>query len=142
MEQKADEEEECGICLDELTNPVALPCTHIFCSKCLNGWRSKYGVKSGDKETNTKCPLCREKIPPTKEMIAQLKYWRKQKSELEAKGDVFSPHYRTAKSQVEKFENEIGVWHTPHNTANRDLVDIGFSGPPEKLALENGPKID
>ena len=87
MEQSSNDEEECGICLDALTNPVALPCSHQFCSECLNGWKSKYGAKSGDKETNTKCPLCREKIPPSKEMINQLKFWRNRKSDLEAKGD-------------------------------------------------------
>ena len=72
MEQAAkEEEEECGICLDVLTNPIALPCRHKFCSECLNGWRSKYGNKiGGEDERNSKCPLCREKIPPSKEMIA------------------------------------------------------------------------
>ena len=109
MEQSANEEE-CGICLDALKNPVALPCTHRFCSKCLNGWRSKYGVRSGDKETNTKCPLCREKIPPTKEMVAQLKSWRNAKSDMEAEGDVFCESYMIAKSAVERLENEIGDW--------------------------------
>jgi hypothetical protein len=111
MEQTArGEVEECGICLDELTNPVTLPCSHKFCSGCLNGWRSKYGVKSGDKETNTKCPLCREKIPPSKEMISQLKSWRNRKSLLEAKGDTFSQEYMSIKSTVEKLESEIGDW--------------------------------
>ena len=49
MEQSAKEreEEECGICLDALTNPVALPCSHKFCSECLNGWKSKYGARDG-----------------------------------------------------------------------------------------------
>lgn len=93
-----------------LTNPVVLPCHHKFCSECLNGWRSKYGVKSGDKETNTKCPLCREKIPPTKEMISQLKTWRKYQRILEEKGDTFSRECMNAKSEVEKLEREIGDW--------------------------------
>jgi hypothetical protein len=110
MEQSANEDE-CGICLDALTNPVALPCTHKFYSECLNGWRSKYGVRSGDKETNTKCPLCREKIPPSKEMISQLKTWRNRKSELEEEGDVYSQDYMMAKSEVERLEGcEIGDW--------------------------------
>ena len=107
------EEEECGICLDVLTNPVALPCSHIFCSKCLDGWRSKYGSivnKSGEEKMDRKCPLCREEIPPSKEMITQLKFWRNRKSDLEAKGDFFSRSYMHAKSRVERLENEVGDW--------------------------------
>ena len=107
MEQSAADEEECGICLDELTNPVALPCSHKFCSECLNGWRSKYGARSGDKETNTKCPLCREKIPPSKEMVTQLKWWRNYQRLLEADGNIFSQEYMTAKSMVEELERAI-----------------------------------
>ena len=101
QQQSATEEEECGICLDALTNPVALPCSHKFCSECLNGWRSKYGAKSGDKETNTtKCPLCREKIPPSKEMITQLKFYRNALSKYEADGDIFCKSYMWTKSQT------------------------------------------
>ena len=110
MEQSSNDEEECGICLDALTNPVALPCSHKFCSECLNGWRSKYGVKSGDKETNTKCPLCREKIPPSKEMISQLKALRNFLGRLEAEGDVFSEEYMAFKWKAEQLEHEIGDW--------------------------------
>ena len=110
MEQSANEEEECGICLDALTNPIALPCNHKFCSECLNCWRSKYGVRSEDNEANTKCPLCREKIPPTKEMLSRLRCLQNIKSAKEARGDFSSDSYMTAKSQVEKLEREIGDW--------------------------------
>ena len=111
MEQSAKEEvgEECGICLDALTNPVALPCRHQFCSECLNGWRSKHGTFEDD-ERDRKCPLCRERIPPTKEMITQLKFWRIRKSQLEAVGDFCSKGFMTAKSVVEKLEREIEYW--------------------------------
>ena len=111
---QSDEDEECGICLDTLKNPVALPCRHKFCSECLDGWRSKYGMmapKPGEqKMEDRKCPLCREKIPPSKEMVTQLKFWRKQKSRLEAKGDTFSKDYMNAKSAVEILERQIGDW--------------------------------
>ena len=119
MEQSA-EEEECGICLDALTNPVALPCSHNFCSECLNGWRSKYGVKSGEDEMDRKCPMCREQIPPTKEMVAQLKCWRTLKSKYERDGDVFSQYYMNAKHQVEFFEREIGDWTQTIDYADDD----------------------
>ena len=112
MEQSANEGEDCGICLDALTNPVALPCSHKFCSECLDGWRSKYGIKSAKDKMDRKCPLCREKIPPSREIVAQLKFWQWQKSEYEAKdGNIFSQSYMNVKSRVEKLEHEIGDWN-------------------------------
>lgn len=72
--------EECGICLDALTNPVSLPCTHKFCDGCLQSWRSKY-----DHRSDKTCPMCRKVIPPTKEMLSQrnslrtcIKIWEKE----------------------------------------------------------------
>ena len=122
MEQSANEGEECGICLDALKNPVALPCSHKFCSKCLNGWRSKYGAKSGDKETNTKCPLCREKIPPSKEMITQLKFYRNIKSRLEEMGDTFSEDCIYAKSRIEDLERDIEDWRETIDYSDDEYV--------------------
>ena len=122
MDQLAGEE--CGICLDALKNPVALPCSHRFCSECLNGWRSKFGAKSGDKETNTKCPLCREKIPPSREMVAQLKFYQTAKSNYEVKGDIYSEEYMSIKSAVERLEHEIGDWTETidYSTEDKDCV--------------------
>ena len=127
MEQsaKAEEVEECGICLDTLTNPVALPCSHKFCSECLSGWRSKYGAKSGEDQMDRKCPLCREKIPPSREMIAQLKFYRLRKSQLEAQGDIFSQKYMRIKSVAEKLEREVGDW----------TETVEYSDDTEKLCL-------
>ena len=56
------------------------------------------------------CPLCRENIPPSKEMITQLKSYRRHKYQLEEKGDIFSEHYMSVKFTVEKLEHEIGDW--------------------------------
>ena len=133
MKQSANDEEECGICLDALTNPVALPCSHKFCSECLNGWRSKYGRygnicqkdrEDEDDKMDRKCPLCREMIPPTKEMLAQLKFWRSSKSEMEAEGNVFSQRYMNAKDEVEKLEREIGDWTETidHSDDNKECL--------------------
>ena len=113
MEQSA-KEDECGICLEALTNPVVLPCNHKFCSKCLHGWRSKYGAlaykssKDKEKERDKKCPLCRQQIPPSKEMVTQLKFWRNQKSYMEAKGDTSSALYKSITSASERLEQELG----------------------------------
>ena len=109
MEQSAHDDEECGICLDALKNPVALPCRHKFCSECLNGWRSKYGADKME-EMDRKCPLCRQKIPPSKEMINQLKCMRRVKSRMEARGDVYSENYAWTKSRLEQLECAIGDW--------------------------------
>ena len=57
-----------------------------------------------------KCPLCREEIPPSREMIAQLKTLKNHKSRLEAKGDIFSQQYMWTKSQIERWEREFGGW--------------------------------
>jgi len=42
----------CAICLDNLTNPLILNCTHSYCATCIMMW-----IK-----TNKKCPECRKEI--------------------------------------------------------------------------------
>lgn len=79
--------DECGICLDTLTEAITLPCSHKFCASCLDGWKSKFGY-SLKKEKSKSCPLCRKKIPPSKDMLIQLDFYRKQKRELEARGET------------------------------------------------------
>jgi hypothetical protein len=67
-------EEECAICQEPLLvekAKVTLPCKHSYCSDCLQSWRSKYDSTSG-----RTCPQCRQKIPPTKEMVSQLENLR------------------------------------------------------------------
>ena len=75
--------DECGICLDKLTAAVTLPCTHKFCASCLDGWKSKFGAQkfgsSLKKERRKSCPLCREKIPPSKDVFILLEWNRKKK---------------------------------------------------------------
>jgi len=46
----------CNICLDEFEEEhfiTILPCKHIFHSKCIEEWLSKY---------NQTCPICRKKV--------------------------------------------------------------------------------
>ena len=48
----------CAICLEEtITNPVVLPCGHVFCLSCVGKyqWASESGKAS--------CPYCRGEIP-------------------------------------------------------------------------------
>jgi len=42
----------CAICLDNLTNPLILNCTHSYCATCIMMWI----------RTNKKCPECRKEI--------------------------------------------------------------------------------
>lgn len=103
--------DECGICLEPLTAAVTLPCTHKFCAACLDGWKSKFSsVYSENKEENKSklCPLCRKRIPPSKDVIIQLEYHRTQKRELEARGDTTSQRYMNALKDIKELEVEIG----------------------------------
>jgi SNF2 family DNA or RNA helicase len=49
----------CGICYENFDNPILLPCTHIFCGKCLIQWM----------KTRPSCPECRNEVK-SKELIA------------------------------------------------------------------------
>ncbi|KAL9190423.1 hypothetical protein ACHAXT_007634, partial [Thalassiosira profunda] len=124
MAQTTDED--CGICLDALTNPVALPCRHNFCSNCLESWRSKYGSHGIPEKLGRACPLCREKIPPSKEMVILLKFWRDRVKELETDENA-SSLYAEALKNIERLEHEVGDW--------TDAIE--YSGGEEYLELPN-----
>lgn len=78
---------ECTICQDAFKDPITLPCGHMYCSICLDEWRSKYDSKS--KRT---CPLCRKKIPLSKQMLNQLDHYISYRDFLLAKLD--NPPYK------------------------------------------------
>jgi len=101
--------DECGICLETLNTAVTLPCNHKFCASCLDGWKSKFASILRVKEKKSKsCPLCREKIPPSKDMMIQLDYHRTKKRELEEKGETSSKYYLNHLEQIKRLEEEIG----------------------------------
>jgi len=105
-----DNQEECGICLDALTDAVELPCRHKFCSDCLERWSPKYHTGNGENLANRCCPLCRERIPPSKEMIKHLHFLRDLKSGMEERGETDSPFYAMQSKCLEEMEQEIGDW--------------------------------
>ena len=80
----------CGICLEDSKDPLNLPCGHSFCDGCLGEWRSRYGV---EQEMRKKCPICRARIPPSKEMVETLEGLRAQKQKLEDDNDTSSEEY-------------------------------------------------
>ncbi|KAM6032780.1 E3 ubiquitin-protein ligase RNF213-like isoform 1-T1 [Theristicus caerulescens] len=42
---------ECKSCLREITDPAELPCSHIFCTRCIQEWANK------------QCKICKEEFP-------------------------------------------------------------------------------
>ena len=95
----------CGICLEDSKDPLNLPCGHSFCDGCLDGWRSRYGVKE---EMRRKCPICRATIPPSKEMVTTMLTWRAQKQMMEDDNDTSSDEYHRTCEFVKFSEEEVG----------------------------------
>ena len=96
----------CGICLEESKDPLYLPCGHSFCAGCLNEWRSRYGV---EEEMRTKCPICRARIPPSKEMVATMLTYRRHKQELEDDNDTSSEEYHRICKYLKAAEEQVGA---------------------------------
>ena len=103
------QEEDCLICLEAIQNPVHLPCNHSFCAPCLEGWRSKYGTNTphihDGNDVEKTCPKCRRKIPPTKQMIQQLRLHKQRFARVQdifSKTDIFQVPLPTTNNPLEK----------------------------------------
>ena len=96
----------CGICLEDPEDPLNLPCGHSFCDGCLDGWRSRYGVQE---EMRRKCPICRARIPPSKEMVEAMQGYRAVKKKLEDCNQTSSEGYRALCRSLREAEEEIGA---------------------------------
>jgi len=105
------ENDVCGICLDKLTKPIRLPCSHEFCAECLDEWRPKYGAQKfqGDKRKKL-CPVCRAKIPPTKEMMAHLRCARNTVKMLTEIGDIYTEDFKMSQDVLLALEEDFGDW--------------------------------
>ncbi|EJK72160.1 hypothetical protein THAOC_06334 [Thalassiosira oceanica] len=99
-------EQTCGICLEDSKDPLVLPCGHSFCGVCLDEWRSRYGV---EQEMRRKCPICRARIPPSKEMVTSLHSYRAQKQKLEDRNETSSERYHRVCYHLENAEAEVGA---------------------------------
>lgn len=49
---EVDEEFNCSICEMVLEDPMQLPCDHLFCKECINGWLA----------VNKSCPVDRASL--------------------------------------------------------------------------------
>ena len=56
----------CSICLDNVTQPIILECTHIFCGGCL----FKFLNANTGGSINKRCPDCRAEIKSTENLTA------------------------------------------------------------------------
>jgi SWI/SNF-related matrix-associated actin-dependent regulator of chromatin subfamily A3 len=54
----------CSICLDNITNPIILECTHLFCGSCLFQYLNNINLNL------KKCPECRTEIKSTQNLTA------------------------------------------------------------------------
>lgn len=54
----------CPICLDTISHPVILECTHVFCGSCLIEWLNN------SNNMQKRCPECRANIKSTKQITA------------------------------------------------------------------------
>ena len=111
--EEKEDEEECSVCFDKMIKPVRLSCGHHFCGGCLDNWRSKFGSsRHGGKDNdvwNKGCPLCRKKIPPSKEMIAQLNACRLLVEKCKEEED--EEQYIIHKAMYEKLKAKIGEYN-------------------------------
>ncbi|EJK52480.1 hypothetical protein THAOC_28235, partial [Thalassiosira oceanica] len=102
----ANDDETCGICLEDSKDPLSLPCGHSFCAGCLDQWRSRYGV---NEEMRRKCPICRARIPPSKEMVTTLQTYQTRKQMLEDNNRTSSEEYRNACYLLAQAEERVGA---------------------------------
>jgi hypothetical protein len=55
-----DDEATCGICLDQKSDAIIVPCGHLICTDCGHGWF----------EQHSECPYCRERCAKCRQFVS------------------------------------------------------------------------
>jgi hypothetical protein len=64
-----DLNENCGICLDTMSNIKLIPCCHLFHFNCMLGW---YNTLLSQGITRPTCPICRKESPTFYNLIHKI----------------------------------------------------------------------
>ena len=89
----------CPICLDTVTHPIILECTHIFCGGCLMGW-----LNNNSNNNIKKCPECRNPIKSTQQLTAIVS-----KENIEIKPQVKTNQENLGKGILNKEETLLEI---------------------------------
>ncbi|KAK3604112.1 hypothetical protein CHS0354_025817 [Potamilus streckersoni] len=128
----------CSICLKTFTNPVTIPCNHIFCSGCLKTYEEKNA-----REGSFACPLCNREVTVAPEVVSPVKkedtdQRDASKDEICVKCDVCGPKLLATRRCLECEENYCQVCSVTHlkmkASRNHILYELGQLPPQENVS--------
>ena len=119
------EEKSCAVCLDSLSNPLLLPCNHVFCTSCLIPWMQ---------HNHNTCPECRSTIE-----LQQLVAIVKDKNEEEASVASSLASSIASLNEEEIDDNNIPTTPRPFATvgSRNNLRQAGASQPTQVYSKED-----
>jgi len=97
--------------------PVKMPCKHIVCLPCLDNWAAS------NSENHTKCPMCREELPPPNAHVQNVDKL------LDDVSGFYSPQNLTPQESAELSLDSINTYLTTLPKSIRDTT-------PPPLAIE------
>lgn len=104
----------CSICMDLITNPIMIECTHIFCGGCLLKWL----------KNNRNCPYCRNNINNMNKLIAIVDNNYK---EVE-KENIFSKEATLIKIISDKPDGKFLIFSKNENSFEKIKQELGING--------------
>ena len=107
-----DADVECGICLERVTRPVALPCGHRFCYECIK----QYKTIAPQNMAVASCPYCRSQLPDLHDTMLS------RAALLASRGAVTSANtWDIALAEVQKILDEEPA-HMPANMLRAEIL--------------------